>query len=102
MSGAVRAGVVGVSGYIGGEIARSLLSHSRVVIGALAGIDSAGRSLGDVHPQLRGAEDVKIQKLGDADLTGCDVAFLALGSGESMKALSAMRSPRRGIRIRRW
>ncbi|GKQ35999.1 hypothetical protein ALMP_25420 [Streptomyces sp. A012304] len=49
---ALRVAVAGASGYAGGEILRLLTSHPGVEIGAMTGHSSAGRTLGEVQPQV--------------------------------------------------
>jgi N-acetyl-gamma-glutamyl-phosphate reductase len=89
MSG-LRVGVLGASGYTGGELVRLLLGHPQVELGFLGGRESAGRSLGEVHPYLAGspAAVLRIQPVEEArDL---DLAFLALPHGESSTLAPAL------------
>ena len=51
-SARVRVAVLGASGYAGGELVRLLLAHPRVKLGHLAANESAGRTVGEVHPHL--------------------------------------------------
>jgi N-acetyl-gamma-glutamyl-phosphate reductase len=79
----VRVGVLGASGFTGGELVRLLLGHPEVELAYLGGRESAGRTLGDVHPHLSATEagDRRIGPVEEAD--ELDVAFLALPHGES-------------------
>ncbi len=85
MTPSMNAAVVGASGYIGGEVVRSLLSHSRVNLKAVIGNESAGRKLSEEQPYLQGVTDLVIQKIDQVNWKEIDVVFLGLGSGESMK-----------------
>ncbi|MFP1909904.1 N-acetyl-gamma-glutamyl-phosphate reductase [Lonsdalea quercina] len=74
--------IVGASGYTGAELALYLNRHPQMNITALAvsaqSVD-AGKSLSDLHPQLKGVIDLPVQPLTDvADAAkGVDVVFLA-------------------------
>jgi N-acetyl-gamma-glutamyl-phosphate reductase len=86
MTGSIRVGVVGASGYTGGELVRLLLAHPAAELAFLGGRDSAGRDLGDLHPHLAataaGPMPIRpVEEAGDVD-----VAFLALPHGQSAAA----------------
>ena len=85
----VRVGIVGGSGYIGGELLRILLGHPRAKVTGVSSARHAGRRVDTVHPNLRGATDLLFV---DHDrLDGCDVLFLAVPHGESMTAIDRFR-----------
>ena len=79
MSSTVRVGVVGASGYAGGELIRLLAGHPSVEIASVHARDRDGRPLEGELPHLA--------PLGltftDAEPDGVDVAFLALPHGAS-------------------
>src|SRR5438045_3092408 len=75
--------VVGASGYVGGELLRTLLAHPRVEIGALTAAASAGSMLGEHHPHLIPLAGRTLEPTEPANLVGHDVVFLALPHGES-------------------
>jgi len=81
------AGVVGGSGYAGGELLRLLSSHPSLSIGPIVGSTSAGLRIGDVHRHLPGLADRPIGSLESAldshALHEADVVFLALPHGRS-------------------
>jgi len=77
------AAVAGASGYAGGEILRLLLGHPEITIGVLTADSSAGRRLGEIHPNLVPLVDVVLQPTNPETLTGHDVLFLALPHGAS-------------------
>ena len=83
MAGSISVAVVGASGYVGGELLRTLLGHPDVSIGALTAATSAGSKLGEHHPHLVPLADRVVQPTDPADLTSYDVVFLALPHGES-------------------
>lgn len=78
----IRAGIVGASGYAGGELVRLLSSHPGVEIVRLAGESSAGATLGEIFPHL--TTSIVLEKISTLDLwEDVDVVFLALPAGQS-------------------
>lgn len=81
--GKIKVGVAGASGYVGGEVLRTLLAHPDVEIGALTASSNAGTPLGQHQPHLI---PLAGRILGDTDaatLAGHDVVFLGLPHGAS-------------------
>lgn len=69
----IRVGVLGASGYMGGEAVRVLLTHPDVEL-----VWATSRSAGEIaefHPNLYG-RDIKL--IHPADISPCDVVFMAL------------------------
>ena len=83
MGESVSVAVVGATGYVGGELLRTLLAHPGVTIGALTAAASAGSALGEHHPHLMPLAGRAVQPTEPAALAGHDVVFLALPHGES-------------------
>jgi len=89
----LRVAVLGASGYAGGELVRLLAAHPNAEVTFLGGRDSAGRSLGEVHPHLasvalaapvlRAIEPVPVAAAADA-------AFLALPNGTSAEVAAGL------------
>src|SRR6266849_6223473 len=93
MSSRKRIGVVGVSGYGGGEILRLCSLHPAVQVVYVAGESSAGQRLGSRFPGLGGAvADLTIQAFKPHDLPDLDLLFLSLPTGESRTAAKALPS----------
>ena len=91
MSSRKRVGVVGVSGYGGGEILRFCALHPAVQVVYVAGESSAGQRLGSRYPGLSGAfADLTIQAFDPHRLPDLDLLFLSLPTGESRKAAAAL------------
>ena len=87
----IKVGIVGSSGFGGGELLRLLKGHpSFEVIYATAGAD-AHKSIDEVHPHLRGLYDISLSphpSLSDEvspQLTNLDGLFLGVPHGKSMK-----------------
>ncbi len=75
-------GVIGASGYAGGEVLRLLDGHPGVSLKVIAGHTSAGMSLAEVHPQLTGGDRLLVSQK-DALQADVDLMFLALPHGTS-------------------
>jgi LysW-gamma-L-alpha-aminoadipyl-6-phosphate/LysW-L-glutamyl-5-phosphate reductase len=87
------AAVVGGSGYTGGELARLLLSHSRVRLSQITSERYAGKYAHTVHPNLRPAFGSPTLRFVAPDaLEPCDVLFLALPHGTSMQQIARYRA----------
>ena len=56
-------GVLGASGYAGGELLRVLARHPAMSVAAVAADSSAGRPLAQVHPHLAGSLDLVLVPL---------------------------------------
>jgi N-acetyl-gamma-glutamyl-phosphate reductase len=81
----IRAGVVGGSGYTGGELIRLLLCHPEVTLEFVFSTTRAGKPLHQAHPDLLGQTDQRFTDKADLEV---DVVFLCLGHGNSGKFLS--------------
>ena len=82
-----RVGVVGVSGYGGGEILRLCARHPGVEVVYAAGESSAGQRLGSRYPGLDGAAaDLIIQTFDPRTVPDLDLLFLSLPTGQSAQA----------------
>src|SRR5947209_6096653 len=91
MSRGKRVGVVGVSGYGGGEILRLLARHPAVEVVYVAGESSAGQRLGSRYPGLSGGiSDLTIAAFDPDHLPSLDLLFLSLPTGESAKAVQRL------------
>lgn len=80
-------GVVGASGYGGGELVRLLAAHPSLKVAAVTGGEQAGRRVADVLPNLAGlpAADLTLAPTEPDAVAGCDLVFLATPHGPSLK-----------------
>ena len=78
----IQAAIVGASGYAGGELLRLLLAHPKVEVTQVTSETYAGQYAYFVHPNLRGHTSLRFKRL--ADLSPCDLLFLALPHGHAM------------------
>lgn len=86
----MKASILGGSGYVGGELLRILLEHPRAHVEQATSERYVRRPVGSVHPHLRGSTDLRFCSI--EDLHDCDVLFVALPHGESMRLLPQLLS----------
>ncbi len=77
--------IVGGSGYVGGELLRLLLFHPGVEIKQVTSRNFPRIPVSHLHPNLRGLTELKFQH--PDELSSCDLLFLTLPNGESMKKI---------------
>ena len=88
----IRAVVVGGTGYTGAELVRLSLAHPSLELVSIVGNTTAGRSVAEVLPSLRGVFDDAVQPFDpDAIASEADVVFCALPHAASAEAVSALR-----------
>ncbi|MEM1337790.1 MAG: N-acetyl-gamma-glutamyl-phosphate reductase [Bacteroidota bacterium] len=80
----IKAGIIGGSGYTGGELLRLLLAHKEVTIDFIFSTTKAGLPVTTAHPDLLGRTDLIFS--GEPNLN-VDVVFLCLGHGNSIRFL---------------
>lgn len=95
-----RAGIVGVSGYGGGEALRILASHPHFDVTYVAGEGSAGARLREKFPGLSATlGEMTIQKWDPAALPALDVVFASLPTGQSKEGLARVPAATRVVDI---
>jgi len=85
MSALVKAGIVGASGYTGGELLRLLLGHPNIEVIQATSERHVGEYVYSLHPHLR--KRTTMQFVSRQVLQSCDVLFLALPHGEAQKEI---------------
>ncbi|MBO4317590.1 MAG: N-acetyl-gamma-glutamyl-phosphate reductase [Mailhella sp.] len=88
-----KAGLVGVTGYTGMELARILAGHAQMRLTMATSRSESGRLLSDLYPFLRGLPgvDVTVTNSGPREIAAqCDVVFLAVPHGVSMETAAAV------------
>jgi len=81
----IQAGIIGVTGYTGGELLRLLLNHPLVKIRKAASRSNSGNEVTNVHPHLAGLISLVEDDINsDTFAEGLDVVFLALPHGKSV------------------
>ncbi len=76
-------GVVGASGYAGGELLRLLAAHPHFEVVAAAAHGNAGQPLGAVHPNIRSLAHLTFAESRPDALGAAELVFLALPHGAS-------------------
>lgn len=80
----IKAGIIGGSGYTGGELIRILSNHSEIEIDFVYSTTRAEKKLSSAHPDLLGLTEMEFTGKVNPNV---DVVFLCLGHGNSSKFL---------------
>ena len=87
----MRIGIVGGSGYAGGELLRILLPHPEAEIHVVTSRRFVGEYVHMVHPNLRGITTLKFTALDLSELVKkCDLVFSAVPHGSSMEMVPSL------------
>jgi len=81
----MRVGIVGGSGYAGGELLRLLLAHPEVELVQATSASAKGRFVHSVHPNLRGRTALRFTS--PDSIEAVDVLFLAQPHGEAARRI---------------
>jgi N-acetyl-gamma-glutamyl-phosphate/LysW-gamma-L-alpha-aminoadipyl-6-phosphate reductase len=94
----VRVGILGATGYGGGELLRLLGAHPSVEVVYATSRTLQGAPVGQVHRNLDGLSSLVFSAPDDDELVaGCDVVFGALPHGASAERLAPL--VERGLRV---
>ena len=86
----MKIGIVGASGYAGGELLRILATHPLFEIEAVSAHSNAGELITSLHPQLTSMNEMRFSHFSPELFGKCDLVFLALPHGESAAAVNAI------------
>jgi N-acetyl-gamma-glutamyl-phosphate reductase len=90
---AMKAGIVGASGYTGAELLRLLAAHPTFEVAVATAHTHAGQAVGAHTPSLAAAYPGLVYEENDAALLdGLDLVFCALPHGESQRIVPELRS----------
>ena len=93
----IRVGIVGISGYGGGEALRYLANHPNFELVYAAGESTAGTRVGERFPGVPQAiGDIVVERFDPDTLDDVDVLFTSLPTGASKEPLARIES---GVRI---
>ena len=81
----MKIGIVGGSGYSGGELIRNLFAHPKFEVAYIAAGSHAGERITSIHPHLTGLSGERFEESSIARMNDCDLIFFALPHGESHK-----------------
>jgi N-acetyl-gamma-glutamyl-phosphate/LysW-gamma-L-alpha-aminoadipyl-6-phosphate reductase len=84
----LRVGIVGASGYVGGELLRILVNHPNVRVTVATSKQYEGEVIHRVHANLRSFTDLKFTAPKIDSLTSnCDFVFTAVPHGSAVKVI---------------
>lgn len=86
----MKIGVLGASGYAGGELLRLLASHPEFEATVISAGSSAGEEITSIHPQLSNYAGRKFENSDISKFKGLDLIFTALPHGESAKIINQL------------
>lgn len=92
----MKIGVIGASGYAGGELLRLLTGHPEFEVCCVTAHSNAGELITSVHPQLNSYAGKKFLPFKASDFDCCELIFLALPHGESASVIASL-SPKAKI-----
>ena len=84
----MKIGVIGASGYSGGELLRLLITHPHFELEYIAAGSSAGQTITSVHPGLRSFGRRVFEETSVTRMNECELVFIALPHGESAKLVA--------------
>ncbi|MEK6977250.1 MAG: N-acetyl-gamma-glutamyl-phosphate reductase [Candidatus Hydrothermarchaeota archaeon] len=94
----MRVGIIGASGYTGGELLRLLAGHPEVEVACVTSRTFKGAEVGSVHPNLRGILDMRFEDLlPEAVASRSDFVFLATPHTISMQMVPKVLE--RGVKV---
>lgn len=84
-------GIIGGSGYTGGELLRLLAGHPEANVVAVTSRSRKGQQVSDTHTHLRKVYDLEFEDLSTEDVASrCDVVFTAVPHGTAMQVVPAL------------
>jgi N-acetyl-gamma-glutamyl-phosphate reductase len=86
----MKIGVIGASGYAGGELLRLLAGHPEFEVCCVTGHSNAGEEITSVHPQLASYAGQRFSAFKASDFESCELIFLALPHGESAAVIASL------------
>ena len=92
----MKTGIIGASGYSGGELLRLLSTHPEFKTSYISAHSNAGELITSIHPHLTSYGDERFSAMDLDAINKCDLVFLALPHGESAKVISNIKP---GIKV---
>ena len=87
----VKVGIIGASGYTGGELIRILAQHPEAEVYSITSRTHAGKRLDEVFTSFSGWQGPCFIGSDTSDaVVGCDVVFLAVPHGVAMQLAPAL------------
>ena len=86
----MRVGVIGASGYAGGELLRLLALHPEFEPSVITAHSNAGELINSVHPHLTSYAQRSFSSFEAKAFADCELVFLALPHGESAAVIAQL------------
>lgn len=86
----MKIGVIGGSGYAGGELLRLLAQHPHFEVSGVSAHSNAGEQITSIHPHLNSYSGSEFLPFSPKAFEECELIFLALPHGESAKVISQL------------
>jgi N-acetyl-gamma-glutamyl-phosphate reductase len=84
-------GIIGGSGYTGGELLRLLAQHPEAKVRAVTSRSRKGQKVSDTHTHLRKIYDLNFEDLTPEEVASrCDIVFTAVPHGTAMQVVPAL------------
>jgi N-acetyl-gamma-glutamyl-phosphate/LysW-gamma-L-alpha-aminoadipyl-6-phosphate reductase len=94
----IKVGVIGASGYVGGELLRLLVVHPEVELSVLTSRQNAGEYVHRIHPSLKGFIDLTFSPMEmDKIVNQCDLVFVSVPHGNALNIVKDLYST--GVKI---
>ena len=85
----LKVGVIGASGFVGGELLRLLATHPEVEISMVTSRQKAGEYVHRVHPSLKNFITLSFSDMDlDKIIESCDLVFVSVPHGKSTKIVN--------------
>ena len=88
----MKIGIIGASGYAGGELLRLLAGHPEFEVCTVTAHSNAGEAITTVHPHLSSYIGKNFSAFDPKDFDCCELIFLALPHGESAGVIASLHS----------
>lgn len=86
----MKIGLIGGSGYAGGELLRLLALHPHFEVAAISAHSNAGELINAIHPQLQSYAGRSFSSFSAGEFADCQLVFLALPHGESAAVIAQL------------
>ncbi len=93
----MKVGVVGASGYVGGELLRLLVTHPKVELNMVTSRRYVGEYVHRVHPNLKGFIDITFSSLDMSKLAENDIVFTAIPHTKALETVKQLYD--RGVNV---
>jgi len=87
----MKVGVVGASGYVGGELLRLLVVHPKIELSMVTSRQYAGEYVHRVHPSLKGFTELTFSPVDlDKLASSCDLVFTSVPHGKAVEIVKKL------------